>query len=490
VDQIAKRDSRVVRLNWFLGESAPSFYYNVIAQRKNNANYAQALVQLETANSAQELVHHLHAELADALPGARLLVRQLEQGPPFDAPIEVRLFGPDLDELVSLGEHVRRVLTETPSIIHTRCELSESLPKLALRMDEEEARLADLTCEEIARQLQSTLEGSVGGSLLEETEELPVRVRLSNQSRARLAEIASLEFLPAGMPPTHRRHVPLTAMAQFSLNAERASIPHYNRRRMNEVEGFIPAGMLPANVLADFQQRLDESGFTLPPGYRLEIGGEAAERNESIGKLLSNIDVLLVLMLVTLVLALRSFRGAAIIALVGVLSVGSGLGALWLFGFPFGFMAIVGTMGLVGVAVNDSIVVMAALNSDERATRGDPVATREVVVRSTRHVVATSLTTMAGFTPLVLSGGGFWPPLATAIAGGVAGATALALYFVPSVHLMVMCLRSQPDTITPDSSAASVADEERQVVDACRDLLELQPASVPDEELAAPKVAD
>jgi multidrug efflux pump subunit AcrB len=107
---------------------------------------------------------------------------------------------------------------------------------------------------------------------------------------------------------------------------------------------------------------------------------------------------------------------------VSVLSVGLSLGALALFGYPFGFMGIVGTMGLIGVAINDSIVVLAALREHPKAREGDPAAVRNVVVRSTRHVLSTTLTTIAGFLPLLLGGGGFWPPLATSIAGGVSGA--------------------------------------------------------------------
>ena len=109
-----------------------------------------------------------------------------------------------------------------------------------------------------------------------------------------------------------------------------------------------------------------------------------------------------------------------------------------MFGFPFGFMAIIGTMGLVGVAINDSIVVLAAIQEDEAAKNGNETVILEVVLRASRHVVATSLTTIAGFLPLIIAGGGFWPPLAVTIAGGVGGATILALVFVPSCYLILM----------------------------------------------------
>lgn len=123
---------------------------------------------------------------------------------------------------------------------------------------------------------------------------------------------------------------------------------------------------------------------------------------------------------------------------VAVLSIGLGIGALSLFGYPPGLMAMIGIMGLAGVAINDTIVVLVAVRGNEAASRGDARAVREVVTCSTRHVVVTSLTTMAGCIPRLLGGGGFWPPLAIAIAGGVGGAILLALYFSPSVYVLTM----------------------------------------------------
>ena len=169
----------------------------------------------------------------------------------------------------------------------------------------------------------------------------------------------------------------------------------------------------------------------------MEIGGEAAQRDDAVGGLLALVGLLLILMVATLVLSLGSFRLAMIIGIVGFCSVGLALFSLWLFGYPFGFMAIIGAIGLVGVAINDSIVVLSAIKENPEARRGNRRAIRETVLHSTRHVLTTTFTTMIGFVPLLLDEGGFWPPLAVAITGGIAGATLLALYFVPSAYLLV-----------------------------------------------------
>lgn len=306
-------------------------------------------------------------------------------------------------------------------------------------MDEDQARLAGLSNAAIARQLNASLEGATGGAVLEGTEELPVQVRVSNEVRSRMDAVVSLDLSPDSQGATSTKTVPLTALSDLELLPEIATILHYDGRRMNEVQAYVTAGTLPADVLADFQQRLADADFTLPPGYSMELGGEAAERNNAVGNLMANVGVLGVLIVATLVLSFNSFRMASIVGVVAFLSVGPGIGALSLSGYPFGFMAIVGSMGLIGVAINDAIVVLAAIREDTEARTGSPTAIREVVVRSTRHVLATSLTTIAGFAPLILGGGGFWPPLAMCIAGGVGAATILALTLTPAMYVMLMC---------------------------------------------------
>ncbi|MEM8679939.1 MAG: efflux RND transporter permease subunit [Planctomycetota bacterium] len=246
-------------------------------------------------------------------------------------------------------------------------------------------------------------------------------------------------------------NIPLTAVADIHFTPESAAIPHRDGLRLNEVQAYIKAGVLPATVLTELQRSLARDPLVLPPGYELQFGGEAAERDDAVGSLLASVGILAVLMVATLVISFGSFRMASIIGIVAALSLGLGMGALWMWGFPFGFMAIIGSMGLMGVAINDAIVVLAGIQADARAKEGDRRAIQGVVLQTTRHIIATSLTTMAGFAPLVISGGEFWPPMAVAISGGVAGATILALFFVPSLYVIFMCRGRDEDADAGDA---------------------------------------
>ncbi len=460
--QVLLAHPRVESVDWFLGESAPTFYYNMLANRAAVPQYAQAIVQIDSSEDYFALVREVQQELNAKLPAGRFLAKQLEQGPPFEAPIEARLFGPDLDELEALGRQVRRVMSETPGIVLTQSDLSESLPKLAVEVDEASARLAGLDNQSVARQLDATLEGAVGGLVLEGTESLPVRVRVAGADRSETGRVAAADLVGRSATGDAVR-TPLSALASLRLESERSAIPHFNSERINEVKAYIAAGLLPAEVQARFERRLAESDFELPQGYRLEWGGEGAKRNDAVGNLMSNVAVLMVLMAATLVLSFSSFRMAVIIGAVAALSVGLALGSLSIAGYPFGFTAIIGTMGLIGVGINDTIVVLAALREDARARTGDVDAIVDVVARSSRHVLATTFTTIAGFLPLILGGGGFWPPMAITIAGGVGGATLLALIFAPSAYTLMMCPRCQA---VPDVDAIEIEAEQTALLSA------------------------
>jgi multidrug efflux pump len=321
---------------------------------------------------------------------------------------------------------------------------------------------------QIADLVRANLSGVTGGSLLEATEELPVRVRLSPQRRSSIEDIQGIDLIArsAIVNGNAQPYLPLAALGEFELKPELSYIPHEDGARVNIVQGFIDAGVLPSRVLAGLLDRLDARGFDMPPGYHWEIGGESAERDTAVSNLMASVSVLIVIMGATLVLIFNSFRLAGLLAAVAVLSAGLGMAALWLTGYPFGFMAIVGTMGLMGVAMNDSIVVLAAIRKHPEARAGVPAAVCDVVVKATRHVLSTTLTTVTGFTPLLIAGGAFWPPLAVSIAGGVIGATLLALVLAPSAYILLMCPRCEfernaqaeagrPEPAAPDAALAA-----------------------------------
>lgn len=151
-------------------------------------------------------------------------------------------------------------------VIHTDADLTETLPKLSVRIDEEKARLAGLNHSAIARQLDASLEGAVGGSLVESTEELPIRVRLAGSERGDLSRISSLDLLPiSNAADEPNQFIPISALGSVERVPERAVITRRNGRRVNVVRGYITAGVLPGEVLAAFLPSLETAEDVLSP---------------------------------------------------------------------------------------------------------------------------------------------------------------------------------------------------------------------------------
>ncbi len=421
----------IEKVRWFLGKNAPSFYYNLVPSKDGLQNYGQAMVTATDFQAANNLIPTLQSALDLLIPQAQILVRKLEQGPPFNAPVELRIFGPNLDTLKVIGDNVRKVMTQTKDIIHARMTLQPGTPKVWVEADEEAAALVGLSLVDIAEQLQGALSGQVSGSIIEATESIPVRVRIANEHRAKVSDLANINLLSPSLESSEQT-IPLTALADFSLKPSRGAIPHRNGSRINIVEGYIRSGVLPSVVLTRLKENLAKQNYQLPAGYRIEIGGESSKRDSAVGQLLASVGIIFTLLITVVVLSFNSFRLGGIIFFSAMQSVGLGLLSVYLFDYPFGFTVIIALLGLMGLAINAAIVIIAELKNDALAITGDSSAIIKGVQSCTRHITSTTITTVGGFLPLILAGGGFWPPFAIAIAGGTVLTTLLSFFFVPA----------------------------------------------------------
>ncbi|MGJ3261933.1 MAG: efflux RND transporter permease subunit [Salinarimonas sp.] len=454
-DALMAQAPEVVSTHWVIGESAPAFYYNMQANRDATPHFAEALVFTQSPEATEVLVPQLQARLDGALPQAQILVRGLVQGPPVSAPLEMRLVGPDLETLRGLGARARALMAEIPSVIHTRATLEGGAPKLVFRLDEDAVRLTGLDLGAVAGQLQATLEGATGGSLLEETEDLPVRVRVGDGTRADLAAVRALDLVAASATAGEAHPgVPLSALGTWEMVPSESGIARRGGERINVVQGFLAHGVLPEEALSVLRARLDAGALTLPQGYRLEFGGDSDARAETVRNLVSTLGLVVTLTVVTIVLTFRSYRLALIAGVVCVLSFGLSVLALAVLEMPFGVQALIGAIGSIGVSINAAIIVITAIQEDEAAIAGDLDAIRAVVVRSSRHIVSTTITTVGGFLPLILAGGGFWPPFAVAIAGGVLLSTVVSFYFTPPMVALLVARRRRTKDPIPLPAAA------------------------------------
>ncbi len=452
IEAVVRGLDDVEQVSWRIGGSHPTVYYNRIMREDGNRAYAHALVKTTGVEAANALVRELEDSLPAQFPEAQVVVSLFGQGPPIDAPVVFRLVGPSADVLERLGDDVRRIMHLNPDITYSRATLT-GRAKLSVRADQTEAGLSGLSLDELTRQFGGNLEGVSGGSVLEGLEELPVRVRYGQDYRGSLSEIGAMQLVTDAGP------MPADSLGDIALLPERASITRRDGERINDVYGYTTRDALPIEVAADIQARLDSGGLDLPPGYRLEQAGNSAEQSEAVGLLMTYLPVLVTMMIASLVLSFRSVALAAVVGIVAAASAGLGMLSLWLGGFNLGFNPLLGSAGLIGVAINGTIVVLAALRADPRARTGDIDAVVRTTLGASRHILSTTATTIGGFAPLLLfAGGEFWPPLAIVIAGGVGFSVILSLVFTPAVFRLltpVLTRRSRSAPAAVDAPAVA-----------------------------------
>uniref|UniRef100_UPI0025E73087 efflux RND transporter permease subunit n=1 Tax=Roseobacter sp. TaxID=1907202 RepID=UPI0025E73087 len=355
----------VVAVSWTTGRSAPAFYYNIPGGRKAAPGYAQALVRTRSAEATETVLPELQRDLPALAPDAQVLVRGLVQGPPVNAPVELRLIGQDLALLREAGDALRRIIEEVPTVTLARSSLTPGAPGLAIDVDEARARLVGLTPGDIARQLDAALTGVTGGSLIEGSEELSVRVRFDADFRSDPARVRDLPLIlpEAGAFPA----TPLSALADVMLVPRQGQITRRDGERVNTVQAYLQHGVLPEEALGDIRERIDNAGFELPGGVRLQTGGDSDARASTLNNLLASLGLIITLSVAVVVMTFGSFRLAGVALVVGGLSAGLSVLALAVFGYPFGINAIIGLIGSVGVSINAALIIMTALQEDDAA---------------------------------------------------------------------------------------------------------------------------
>jgi len=419
---------------WFIGNSAPAFYYNLQSNRDGAANYAEAMVKTKSIKGLSRLLNDMQDALSEELPNVQVNVKELVQGPPTAAPFELRIQGRDLHTLRMLGEQARLILSEIPEVTVTTASLAGGEPKIWFDADEDAARSIGLSLRDIAGGLAAKYQGAPGGSVLEGESDVPVVVRLDQSARGSVEELVSSSLTVRG---ADAMGTPLLSLGSVELEPSAATITRYEGERVNTVLAYIRSGALPSSVVAKFEEAAARGEFDLPQGYSYAFGGDAEARSDAVGALLASVGLIVTSIVAVVVLTFGSFRLGAVVLVVAVLSIGLGMLSLVISGYPFGFQPIIALMGLMGVAINAAIIILSTLKDIPQAVAGDREAVRDGVLETSRHITSTTITTFAGFLPLILTEGSFWPPFATAIAGGVVLSTVVSFFFVPQLFLLL-----------------------------------------------------
>ena len=424
-------------LTTFSGGGGPRFWFS-LSPEAQQPNYAQIVIQVKDKHDTNDLVDPLQQALLKAIPGARVDVKQLDTGTPIKYPVSIRISGEDARTLRGLAEEVKQLYRATPLAERSRDNWGSENLVAQIKVDPDRANLAGVTNMDVAAASGVGMNGYQVGTLREGDKQIPIKARLVMGERARLADLGNLYVYSS----EGSQKVPLGLISSLDYRMTTERIERRQQFRTIEVSCYPVPGALPSEVLAAVWPGITKFAQTLPPGYRMEIGWEQEEQEKGFHDLTFVLAVSITCIYLALVFQFKNaVKPLIVFATIPYGMVGA-LIALMIMGQPFGFMAFLGIVSLVGVIVSHVIVLFDFI--EEKHEEGEPLeeAVLDAGIIRLRPVMITVGATVFGLIPLALHGGPLWEPLCYAQIGGLLVATLITLLLVPVFYsIFVMDLK-------------------------------------------------
>ncbi len=411
-----------------IGHGNPRIYYNQ-HMRRQMSTHADVLVEMKKYDRSRmtRIVDQLRKKF-NTYPGARIQVKELEQGPPIEAPVAVRIQGNNLEVLKQVASDVEATIRSEAGTVNLINPLSTTKSDLQVRINRDKAAMLGISLTEIDRTVRTALTGvPVSTYWDKEGKEYDIVFRLPFEKQPSLSD-----FNRIYVSSVTGQLIPLREVASLELTESPLLITHYDLDRNVTVTSDVESGYSVAGVTQNIVRKLE--AYNWPKGYRYNLGGEQESREESFGGMGQAVVIAMIAIFGVLVLQFRSYSQPFIVfSAIPLAMIGSILG-LFLTGNSFSFTAFIGLTSLVGIVVNNSIILVDYTNQ----LRGDGVplvqALKEAGETRFIPIVLTTMTTIGGLLPLTLSGGSLWGPMGWTIIGGLLTSTFLTLLIVPVLY--------------------------------------------------------
>jgi len=414
------------------GRGNPRIFYNVF-QRETRANIGDLFVQLHEYDSEKTpaFYQRLRREFSD-YPGARIIVKPFENGPPIDAPIAIRIIGPEIDQLRQLALQVEGVMHQQAGTRDVVNPVRLLRTDIDLGIDTTKASLYGISSQEVDRTARLAIAGESVGKFREaDGDEFDIRLRLPlADGHARLDNLDRIHLSTAAGAA-----IPLSQLATPAFVSAPSKIPRYQRQRAVTVTAYAQDGFNTEQVTTDLTRRLDQMRW--PDGYTYQVAGQVEARQESFGGIETAALVAVFGILAVLILEFGSFKSTAIVAGVIPLGIMGGLISLFLAGLSISFTAMIGFIALIGIEIKNSILLVDFTNQLRQQGRSLLEAIQEAGEIRFLPILLTSLTAIGGLMPLALQGSPLYAPLAWVIIGGLVSSTLLARLVTPVMYLLM-----------------------------------------------------
>lgn len=420
-------DPDVATATTYVGRGSPRFWLGLNPVLPN-PNFAEIVIVARDIPARERLKARLDAAVAEgALSEARVRVDRFVFGPPVGFPVQFRVVGPDPLAVREIADRVRSVMAGEPDVIDPHLNWGEQVKSITLAVDQDRARAIGTSPRDLAETLQTLLSGYTVTQHREGNLLIDVVARAVPEERVDLEHLAALT-----VTTRNGLAVPLGQVARIAYAHEEPILWRRDRDLVLTVRGDVRDGVQPPDVTNRLWPRLAEIRASLPPGYRIEIGGsieESAKANASLAKVF---PIMIIVMLTLLMIQLQSFSRLALVLVTAPLGLIGAAAALLVAQMPFGFVALLGLIALAGMIMRNTVILVDQIDHDIAEGHAPHRAIVDATLRRARPVVLTALAAVLGMIPLARSV--FWGPMAVTIMGGLLVATVLTLLVVPALY--------------------------------------------------------
>jgi len=427
VESWLRRQPEARIITSYIGQGAPRFFL-AMAPELPDPSFAKIVVLTQDETTREALKLRLRRAVAEGLaPEARVRATQLVFGPYSPFPVAFRVMGPDVTQVRAIAERVRKVMLASPSMRTVNTDWGERVPSVHFALDQDRLRAMGLTSNDAAEQLQFLLTGVAVTQVREDIRTVDVIARSAGPERLDPAQLGS--FTLSG---SAGQRIPLEQIGKMEIRMEDPILRRRDRTPTITVRGDIAEHLQPPDVSAEIQKALAPSVARLPAGYRIETAGSIEEAGKANAALVPIFPVMLLLMLIVIMAQVRSFSAMFMVLLTAPLGLIGVVPTLLLSGQPFGFNAILGLIGLAGIIMRNTLILIGQIHTNVAEGLDSYHAVVEATVQRARPVLLTALAAVLAFIPLTTSV--FWGSLAYTLIGGTAIGTLLTLLFLPALY--------------------------------------------------------
>ncbi len=432
-EEVTKRvEARVMKLQGvehvttWVGSGAERFAL-VLDQIFPQSNVSQMILQTKDVTARESLRSQLPEVLATEFPEVRGRAKVLPNGPPVPYPVQFRVVGQDAAQVRIYADQVKAIMRTNPNLRGVNDNWNESVKVLRLEVDQDKARALGVTSMAIAQAARTINAGSTIGQYRDGDKLIDIVLRQPLEERNALSDLAN-----AYVPTTQGRSIPLAQIARPRFAWESGVLWREGRDYAATVQGDVIEGLQGATVTAQLNPLFEPIRARMLPGYRIDVAGAVEESSKGQGSIAAGAPLMLFIMFTLLMLQLHSFSRSVLVFLTAPMGIAGIAAALLLLDRPFGFVALLGVIALMGMIMRNSVILIDQIEQDR--ARGVPswTAIVEAAVRRFRPIILTAAAAVLAMIPLSRSV--FWGPMAVAIMGGLFVATALTLLALPAMY--------------------------------------------------------